>query len=77
MKRKNLKKLSLNRETLRLLEEPSLRNAVGANLAVDDNDIAILPLSWFRCPVSWQTNCISICLGCTTPLDGCPDPTIA
>ena len=77
MKRKNLKKLSLNRETLRLLEEPSLRNAAGAAVANEADILTIFPKSWFRCPVSWQTNCISICLGCTTPIDGCPDPTIA
>ena len=76
MKRKTLKKLSLNRETLRLLEEPSLRNAAGA-LVADEGDVIAITKSWFHCPVSWQTNCISICLGCTTPIDGCPDPTIA
>ena len=77
MKRKNPKKLSLNRETLRLLEDRSLRNAAGALVAEEGDIITILPKSWLRCPVSWQTNCISICLGCTTPIDGCPDPTIA
>lgn len=76
MKRKNLKKLSLNRETLRLLEDRSLRHAAGA-LVADNGDVVAITKSWFNCPVSWQTNCLSICYTCTTPLDGCPDPTIA
>ena len=74
MKKKKFKKLTLNRETLRLLEEPSLHNAAGA-LVAENGDVAVITKSWIRCPISWQSNCLSICI-CTVPLDGCPDPTV-
>ncbi|HSN86639.1 MAG TPA: hypothetical protein VL025_07760 [Thermoanaerobaculia bacterium] len=69
MKRKKVKKLSLNRETLRTLEDPILAR-IRAGLVADQvggQDVI---------KISRESNCISICLGCTTPLDTCPDPTV-
>lgn len=65
MKKKTLKKLALNRETL-------LSLATGGDLAAPDDGVMILTK-----PKPWTTNEISICKYCTTPLDTCPDPTIA
>lgn len=63
MKRK-VNKLTLNRETLRNLEDSSLRTANGALGPV-------VPVgSRLIC-----TNQISICVYCTTPLDTCPQDT--
>ena len=61
MKRKAPKKLSLSRETLR---------TVGGTLA----DAVAVPAGALSIRVC--TRVISDCLSCTTPLDGCPDPTI-
>ncbi|HEX3554916.1 MAG TPA: hypothetical protein VIA62_16960 [Thermoanaerobaculia bacterium] len=59
MKKQRVKKLRLNRETLRSLEERSLRNADGA---------AVVPVSFTK-PC---TNVVSDCYPCTGPLDTCP-----
>jgi hypothetical protein len=55
--KKSVKKLRLNRETLRTLEETQLQNAAGGRVR----------------PVAGDSNEISICAYCTTPLDSCPD----
>jgi hypothetical protein len=61
---RKVKKLTLNRETLRNLEDSALRTANGALGPV-------IPIgSRVIC-----TNEISICVYCTTPLDGCPRDT--
>jgi hypothetical protein len=57
MKRNKIPKLQLSRETLRSLD---LAAAAGGLIVV---------------PVSINNNCsniISICISCTTPIDGCP-----
>jgi hypothetical protein len=61
MKKKAAKKLSLNRETVRRLEDRSLLVAEGA-LA----ELGIIV------PVRPKSDLISICIGCTGPLDTCP-----
>lgn len=58
------KKLALNRETLRHLQRGTDLHRVGGAAAV-----AVSPKE--KDPV-WETNEISICIYCTTPLDGCP-----
>lgn len=58
MKRQS-KKLSLNRETLRALATPSLLLVNGALLPEGGNN----------------TREISICVGCTKKIDHCPDQT--
>lgn len=65
--KKRMKKLSLNRETLHTLD------IVGGGVAASpDIDIA-QPTK----PPFTTSQTISICKYCTTPLDTCPDPTIA
>jgi hypothetical protein len=64
--KKNLKKLSLNRETLR-----SLDIVGGAVAIITTPQPQPLPQPF----TTSQT--ISICKYCTTPIDGCPDPTVA
>lgn len=55
------KKLILNRETLRHLQNGAdLHRVGGAAIAIDEKEH------------KWETNEISICIYCTTPLDGCP-----
>jgi hypothetical protein len=66
--KKRMKKLNLNRETLRTLDV-----AVGA-VRADDGDIAITIAQPTKPFTTSQT--ISICRYCTTPLDTCPDPTV-
>lgn len=65
--KKSIKKLALSRETLRTLDDSGLK-------------------AWGGIPLPYQTGrqCflgdsqeISICVTCTGPIDGCPDPTIA
>jgi hypothetical protein len=63
-----MKKLNLNRETLRTLD------LVGGGV-VASPDIAgpvVQPTKPFT-----TSQTISICKYCTTPLDTCPDPTVA
>ena len=67
MKKKTLKKLALNRETI-------LSLASGGDIAAPDDGVIIITRPKTK---TWQTNEISICKYCTTPLDTCPDPTIA
>ena len=62
--KKNLKKLSLNRETLRSLD------IVGGAIAVITTPQPV------PAPPFTTSQTISICKYCTTPLDGCPDPTV-
>ena len=62
--KKNFKKLSLNRETLRALD-------------VTGGAIAITTPQPVPVPPFTTSQTISICKYCTTPLDGCPDPTVA
>jgi hypothetical protein len=67
--KKKLKKLQLNRETLNRL---SLTQAYGgtdvAPVAGEDaKALSIKPCTWI----------VSDCKYCTTPIDGCPDPTVA
>jgi hypothetical protein len=57
--KKNVKKLHLNRETLRSLEQTHLQNALGGGVR----------------PAGDDTNEVSICGWCTGPLDSCPDTT--
>jgi hypothetical protein len=62
--KKNLKKLSLNRETLRSLD------IVGGAVAITS------PVQLPQQPQPFTTSqTISICKYCTTPLDGCPPVT--
>jgi hypothetical protein len=65
--KKRMKKLQLSRETLRALTDVQ---AAGA-LAADQQEIG-KALSIPRC-----TYVVSDCKYCTTPIDGCPDPTVA
>jgi hypothetical protein len=64
--KKNFKKLSLNRETLRALD------VTGGAIAITSPQ----PVPTTKPPFT-TSETISICKYCTTPLDGCPDPTIA
>ena len=59
MKKQKAKKLHLNRETLRSLEDSSLPNAAGA---------AAVPVSFIK-PC---TNIVSDCIACTGVIDTCP-----
>jgi hypothetical protein len=61
--KKNFKKLSLNRETLRALD------VTGGAVAITTPQPLPQPFT--------TSQTISICKYCTTPLDGCPDPTVA
>lgn len=65
MRKHKAKKLSLNRETLRSLHEPGLRQAEGGALLEERAVAGALS-------INVCTKVISDCLGCTTPLDGCP-----
>lgn len=65
MKRNGIKKLRLNRETLRILETSDLGMAQG--------DVWIDTVR--TCPIA-TGNCISINVGCTQKLDTCPEQTI-
>ena len=67
--KKRMKKLSLNRETLHTLD------FVSGAVRADDGDIAGPVAEPTRPFTTSQT--ISICKYCTTPLDTCPDPTVA
>jgi hypothetical protein len=63
--KKRMKKLSLNRETLRTLD------IAGGAVAADPGGVVIVTN-----PQPFTTSqTISICKYCTTPLDGCPDQT--
>jgi hypothetical protein len=64
--KKRMKKLNLNRETLRTLD------LVGGGVAASPDIEIAQPTKPFT-----TSQTISICKYCTTPLDGCPDPTIA
>jgi hypothetical protein len=66
VKKNRMKKLNLSRETLRTL------NLTGGAVY---GDIAG-PIVDQPQPIT-DTETISICKYCTTPLDGCKDPTIA
>ena len=67
--KKKLKKLQLNRETLNRL---SLSQAYGGTDVPVAGDQAVVALSIPRC-----TYVVSDCKLCTTPADGCPDPSVA
>jgi hypothetical protein len=62
--KKSIKKLVLNRETLRSLDESGLPAWGGLQPQISGQ----------RCPTV-DTRQISICLSCTSPLDGCPTDT--
>ena len=64
--KKSAKKLVLSRETLRSLDDSGLKAWGG-----------LLPLQTGKRCLTGDSQEISICLTCTSPLDGCPDPTIA
>jgi hypothetical protein len=66
--KKKMKKLQLNRETLTHL---SLSLAEGAGALIADQQAVNKNLSISPC-----TKVISDCIYCTTPIDGCPDPTV-
>jgi hypothetical protein len=66
--KKRLKKLNLNRETLRTLDIVK-----GGAIAITSPQPVTVPTK----PPFTTSETISICKYCTTPLDGCPDPTIA
>lgn len=61
--KKSAKKLVLSRETLRSLDESGLRAWGGFILPVGSGKV---------CPTIDDTRQVSICLGCTGPLDSCP-----
>jgi len=63
VKKNRMKKLNLNRETLRTLNITG--GAVVGDIAIDQPK-----------PIT-DSQTISICKYCTTPLDTCPNPTIA
>jgi hypothetical protein len=65
--KKSAKKLVLSRETLRSLDESGLKAWGG---------IALPYGSGKQC-LTADSQEISICALCTSPYDGCPDPTIA
>ena len=68
--KKRMKKLSLSRETLRSLDDAHLQIALAAYAAIEQ------PIAQPGQPVLiTDTQTISICKYCTTPIDGCPDPT--
>ena len=65
MKKNRMKKLNLNRETLRALDITG--GAVVGDIAITDPK-----------PKPFTTSeTISICKYCTTPLDTCPNPSVA
>lgn len=64
--KKRMKKLQLSRETLHALTDLQASGAMAA-----DQQQAAKALSINPC-----TRIVSDCLYCTTPLDGCPDPTV-
>jgi hypothetical protein len=66
--KKSAKKLVLSRETLRSLDESGLQAWGGLLLPYGSGKV---------CPTIDDTRQISICLGCTGPLDGCPGNTTA
>ena len=66
MKKNRMKKLNLNRETLRTLDESSLSVKGGYAIVQQPQPKPIT-----------DTQTISICKYCTTPLDTCPDPSVA
>ncbi|HEY2291593.1 MAG TPA: hypothetical protein VGM86_12915 [Thermoanaerobaculia bacterium] len=66
MKKNRIKKLNLNRETLRTLDESSLSVKGGYAIIQQPQPQPIT-----------DTQTISICKYCTTPLDNCPDPSVA
>jgi hypothetical protein len=68
MKKRKMKKLQLNRETLSSLD---LSRVEGALEAVDQPVAGGKALSIPRC--TWV---VSDCLYCTTPIDNCPDPSV-
>jgi hypothetical protein len=65
MMKKRLKKLSLSRETLRSLDNSNLELAAAALAAITS------PVQAPQ-PIITDSQSISICKYCTTPLDGCP-----
>jgi len=67
--KKKLKKLRLNRETVTRLSLTHVYGGTDVDLAAGEDAKA---LSIPRC-----TYVVSDCKYCTTPLDGCPDPTVA
>jgi len=64
VKKNRMKKLNLNRETLHTLNLTG--GAIYGDIAIDQQPKPIT-----------DTQTISICKYCTTPLDTCPDPTVA
>ena len=64
MKKNRMKKLNLSRETLLALDITG-----GAVLGDIAGPVVAKPIT--------DTETISICKYCTTPLDNCPNPTIA
>jgi hypothetical protein len=66
VKKNRIKKLNLNRETLRTLDESSLSVKGGYAIIQQPQPQPIT-----------DTQTISICKYCTTPLDNCPDPSVA
>lgn len=67
--KKRMKKLSLSRETLRSLDDAHLQIALAAYAAIEQ------PVEQPGQVLITDTQTISICKYCTTPLDGCPDRT--
>jgi hypothetical protein len=61
--KKSAKKLALSRETLRTLDDSGLK-VWGGLLPQGD--------SRKKCETIDDTRQVSICVGCTGPLDGCP-----
>ncbi|HET9212197.1 MAG TPA: hypothetical protein VFR03_17470 [Thermoanaerobaculia bacterium] len=64
--KKSAKKLVLSRETLRTLDDSSLKVGGG-----------YLPYQTGKQCLTADSQEISICALCTSPYDTCPDPTIA
>ena len=64
--KKRMKKLQLSRETLHALTDTQASGA----LAADQQAVAALSIN----PCTWV---VSDCKYCTTPIDGCPDPSVA
>jgi len=64
--KKRMRKLQLSRETLRALTDLQAAGALAVEQQQAAGNLSINPC----------TKVISDCVYCTTPLDGCKDPTV-
>jgi len=64
--KKKMKKLQLSRETLSALTDVQASGALAADQQEAQKALSINPC----------TRIVSDCLYCTTPIDGCPNPSV-